>query len=137
MAFLSHRFCWKGSSQPCDLIKITDDMLIDLQVIHRYSVAVFLVNFTGQYTKLVFDLSRITSLLLPLAKSSPVCGFLQATSPRSLKYLKEYCRQFLDLTSAQNVRKLNVVSSDIPAVWSVLDSINKTERRRFLSRVVR
>ena len=69
MAFLSHRFCWKGSSQPCDLIKIKDDMLIDLQVIHRYSVAVFLVNFTGQYTKVVFDLSRITSLLLPLEKN--------------------------------------------------------------------
>ena len=49
----------------------------------------------------------------------------------------EYCRQALDLTSAQSIKKLDEVVSDLPALWHVIDKINKVEKRKFLPRVVR
>ena len=115
------------------------------------SVETFLnENVTSQNGQLVVSLMRhiqrhfpdetpghYLDLLGNLSKSSPVCGFLQAASPRSLMYMKEYCRQTLDLTSAQSIRKVDEVVSDLPALWHVIDKINKVEKRKFPPRVVR
>ena len=61
----------KGNSQPCDLRKIKDDLFIYVQIDHKNSVPIFLMNITGQLIKVVFDLSWITSLLLPFTGLFP------------------------------------------------------------------
>ena len=66
-----------------------------------------------QYVKFLSNISKGTSLR----------GLLQVASSRPLKNLKLYCEEILDIRDVRHITKLREVMSELPAFWSILDSI--------------
>ena len=79
-----------------------------------------------QYVKFLSNISKGTSLR----------GLLQVSSSGPLKSLKLYCEEVLDIRDARHIKKLREVISELPAFWSILDSICLLENRNFLPRLV-
>lgn len=71
-------------------------------------------------------------LLTNLAKETSVAGFLQVTQPKPLLLLRQFAEGSLDLKNLANIDQLNLIKSELPPLWSMLQSILDVENVAFL-----
>ena len=67
-----------------------------------------------------------------ISKGTSVRGLLQVSNSKPLKYLKSYCEQTVNIREPINIKKLQVVISELPAFWPILDNICMLENSAFL-----
>ena len=53
-----------------------------------------------------------------------------------LKYLKSFCEQTVNMRDPRNIKQLQVVISELPAFWPILDNICMLENSAFLPDLV-
>ena len=73
-----------------------------------------------------------TAFLHELAINSPVAGFIQNKSTKSLQILEMFCLQQLNIRSVDKIKYLKVLQQELPAVSSMILSICEYEKTEFL-----
>jgi hypothetical protein len=67
-----------------------------------------------------------------LCKPTSVASYLQVTDDKPLVYLQSFCLEQLNLRSAGNQDKLQIISSQLPALWPNLMDIMELESSEYL-----
>ena len=66
--------------------------------------------------------------LKDITKTSPVIGYLQATSQESLNILNDFCNRTLDLRSRDQSEEIKLMKREFPMLWSSLMDIMSLEK---------
>ena len=73
-----------------------------------------------------------TKFLADVSKNTPVAGFIQVTHKQSLLLLRQFCVKQLDVRSGGHTQQLNILTSELPALWPQLVDIYEHENSNFL-----
>ena len=73
-----------------------------------------------------------TKFFTEVCSGTAVAGIMQATSSASLKILKEFSQRKLDLRSGNHSDEIQLLKSDLPVVWRMLNDICMHHDSNFL-----
>ena len=130
---------FKERSQVCELVNgdITfEDFLMSEDITSQNGLMVsdLVTYLSEEYEE---EIPRpFSKFLSNIAKGTSVRGLLQVNSELPLEYLKSYCEESLNIRDAMHIEKLRLVRSELPAFWSILDSICILEKKSFLPNLV-
>ena len=102
--------------------------------------------FKSENSKMIIQLLQLfrdqslpqayATFLREIVKGSSIAGYIQVNRDDCLRYVKLFCQQTLNLRSSENISKLKVVMSELPALWGHMRDILNYEKTTFLPRKI-
>ena len=70
--------------------------------------------------------------LSEVTKNVPICGIIQVTESKPIKILKKFCYETLDLRSGTYPKEIELLKTQVPFIWKLLNDICLYENTDFL-----